>query len=121
MIDVSPHDRHGVTVVRVSGDIDLATAPRLRAALLDTDRQGRHRLQVDLRSVDFVDSTAIGVLIGALRRARMAGGDLVVSGLGPRPAQLFGLLGLDAVFQTGNDGFGVGDGPGTKSRAGKRP
>ncbi len=84
--------------VTVRGDVDLSTTPRLRRAFLDLDSAGHTRLEVDLQRVEFLDSAGIGVLIGALRRARRAGGDLVVGAAGPEVGQLFALLGLDRVF-----------------------
>lgn len=87
-----------MTTVRVRGEIDLATAPRLRASLIDVDRRGRHQLEVDLHDVDFVDSVGLGVLFGALRRARQAGGGLRVVAVSEPVGKLFDLLDLNAHF-----------------------
>ncbi len=84
--------------VRVHGDVDLATAPKLRAVLADCDRRGVCQLVVDLSDVDHMDSTGIGVLFGALRRARLLGGDLRVSATSAAVAALFELLSLSTVF-----------------------
>lgn len=97
-VECSPGDRLDAVTVRVRGEIDLASAPRLRAALLDVDRRGHRYVEVDLGAVDLVDSAGIGVLIGALRRARLAGGDLRIISVAADTARVFGLLRLDAVF-----------------------
>ena len=64
------------TVVDVTGEIDVYTAPLLReelASLID----GEHTdLVVDLTKVGFMDSTGLGVLVGALKKVRTLGGDL---------------------------------------------
>lgn len=91
-------------VVRVSGDVDLATAPRLRASLLDLAGRGHRNLELDLRLVDFLDSSGIGVLLGALRRARLAGGSLRIAACGDELRRLLSLLDLEAAF--GLDGAG---------------
>ena len=97
-IELIPDDRRDVIEVRVRGDVDLATSPRLRSALVDLHQRGCHHLEVDLGGVEFLDSTGIGVLIGALRRARQAGGKLHLRALSPELDRLFALLGLGAVF-----------------------
>ncbi len=60
----------GVTVVSVKGELDISTAPALREQLLNlfSDGGNPERLIVDLRQVPFIDSTALGVLVGARRR-----------------------------------------------------
>jgi anti-sigma B factor antagonist len=86
------------TVVRARGEIDLATSPRLRSALVDAVGVEPRDLVIDLSSVDLIDSTGLGVLLGALRRARQGGARLVLSGLSGQVREVFALTGLDANF-----------------------
>jgi anti-sigma B factor antagonist len=86
------------SVIHVSGEIDMATAPRLRQALVAEIDGGCRSVVVDLSGVQFVDSTGLGVLIGALVRARRVGGDLTVTGLSPRVRELFDIVALDRVL-----------------------
>jgi len=94
-VDVS--ERAGRTVVTVIGDVDLATAPDLRTRLADLAVRGPH-LVVDLDGVDLLDSTGLGVLVGARRRARQAGGDLALVCSEGRLADLLAATDLDRVF-----------------------
>ena len=55
----------GACVVRLAGELDLYNANGVRQALLDACADRPERLVVDLGEVDFVDSTALGVLIEA--------------------------------------------------------
>jgi anti-anti-sigma factor len=57
-------------VVQVEGELDLAGAPRLAAALESTDAGGRRPLVIDLASVSFIDSTGVRALVDAARSAR---------------------------------------------------
>lgn len=91
-------ERDGWTVVGVSGEVDVATAPGLRARLIDLINEGHHRLVVDLSWVDFIDSTGLGVLIGALKRVRSHDGALLLVVDDPRVRKLFDITGLDQVF-----------------------
>ena len=56
------------TVVEVGGEIDVYTAPRLREQLVDLVADGKYHLVVDMERVDFLDSTGLGVLVGAQER-----------------------------------------------------
>jgi len=88
----------GRTVVEVSGEIDVYTAPKLREALLSLVDSGTYRLIVDMSGVEFLDSTGLGVLVGGLKRVRAHDGaiDLVVTQ--GRILRIFKITGLSKVF-----------------------
>ena len=56
---------NGAVVIHLAGELDLYNAPEVRAALLELCAEQPERLVVDLGEVDFVDSTALGVLVEA--------------------------------------------------------
>ena len=58
----------GISVVRLAGELDLHNAQIVREALLKVCADGPERLVVDLSEVEFIDSTALGVLIEARSR-----------------------------------------------------
>jgi anti-sigma B factor antagonist len=65
-------------IVEPRGEIDVLTAPKLGRRLLNLVDEGKTRLVVDLSRVTFMDSTGIGVLLNALRRAACRDGGLVL-------------------------------------------
>lgn len=83
------------TVITVSGEVDLATAPALRDVALPLVDAGRHDLVVDLSRVEFLDSTGLGVLVQLLTRVRAVDGTLRVVAPAERIAKVFRLTGLD--------------------------
>ncbi|MGN8247366.1 STAS domain-containing protein [Cellulomonas soli] len=97
-VRVTSEDAGGREVVTVSGEIDVSSADALRDRLRLLVDEGRTDLVVDLTAVSFMDSTGLGLLVGTLKRVRLAGGrlDLVVDG--DRLVQLFELTALDQVF-----------------------
>jgi anti-sigma B factor antagonist len=87
----------------VSGEIDLATAPQLREAVLDLIQNGSYQVLVDLRGVEFMDSTGLGVLVGALKRLREQEGDLALVCTEGPVLKILTLTGLDRVFPIHRD------------------
>lgn len=85
-------------VIAVSGEIDVATAPQLRECLHRVIAEGGNTVVLDLLGVTFLDSTALGVLVGALKRCRELGGDLHVVVADPRIMKIFEITGLTNVF-----------------------
>ncbi|GLZ80457.1 anti-sigma-B factor antagonist [Actinorhabdospora filicis] len=86
------------SVVAARGEIDLYSAPGLREHLRNLVSDGVRRLTVDLNSVEFLDSTGLGVLVGTLKRLREVGGTLVILCDQERILKIFRLTGLDQVF-----------------------
>jgi len=97
-IDLKTEDGGDTLVFKLRGSLDLATAPTVRAALSEATEKGSHNLIVDLTQLEFLDSTGLGVLIGAQRRAAEHGGSfrLIVNN-GPI-SRLLNITGLIAVF-----------------------
>ena len=90
----------GIPVVAVHGDVDVHSAPRLRAALSEAidEHRGRH-VVVDLEGVEFIDSAGLGVLLGGRERARGADGDLTLVATGQGVVRVLELTGLTRVFE----------------------
>jgi anti-sigma B factor antagonist len=81
---VEQTSRDGVDFLLVEGEIDVATAPRLIAALNDAVTQAVRSVVIDLTSVGFMDSTGLALLINAHRRlTRQRKGFAVVCPQGP--------------------------------------
>ena len=88
------HER-GYPVVTVAGEIDIATAARLREQLFELAAGGRP-LVADLDQVRFIDSAGLAALVGAAKRAAAHGGSLHVVCARPQIRKLFRLTGLDS-------------------------
>ena len=109
--------RDGVHLVAVSGEIDLFTAPEFKQRMGTPIEDGIGKLIVDLSATTFIDSSSLGVLIGAHRRLRQRKGSLVVVCDNETIVKTFKITGLDGVFtlvpslDDALDGGAVGAGP----------
>ena len=95
---ISVGDDAGTPMVIVEGEVDVATAPALRDELYQLIDKGGREIVVDLSGMDFIDSTGLGVFVGALKRAREGGGGIELRGLKPSARKVFEITGLSTAF-----------------------
>jgi anti-sigma B factor antagonist len=87
-----------VFVISLAGDGDLIAAPELRAHVDQAIGRGAHALLLDLTAATFVDSTALGILVDALKRLRPRGGRVAVACPDPGIRKVFDITGLDRML-----------------------
>ena len=97
-LGLAVRDQDAWTVLTVSGEIDIATAPSLRERLHSLLAEGKRQIVVDLDDVGFLDSTALGVLVGVLKRARSEDGEVRIVCTQPRVRKVFEITRLDSAF-----------------------
>ncbi len=108
--EIAVDRRSGVDVVRASGELDIATASRLRSIVLDPSLCTQPGLVVDLTGVSFLDSTGIGVLVAAWRHSAAGAkrfGLACAEGQVMRVLKLVGLHELIDVWPTADDAVAV--------------
>jgi anti-anti-sigma factor len=97
-VNLTTEARADYAVVRPEGRLTAPTVPLLRSAVDDLVAAGTTRIVVDLSATEFVDSTGLGALIGGLKAARLAGGDLRISGVTEAVQRVLRLTNLDRVL-----------------------
>jgi anti-sigma B factor antagonist len=97
-LTVSSRQEGEHTVISVSGEIDVYTAPSLRERLNDLVASGHYDLIVDMAQVEFLDSTGLGVLVGGLKRVRSQDGTLRLVCAQEKILKVFRITGLTKVF-----------------------
>src|SRR5215813_12777428 len=88
----------GTHIVSVAGEIDLFTAPEFKQRVSAPIDEGRTHVVVDLTETTFIDSSSLGVLIGAHRRLLRLEGALVIVCANDAVVKTFRITGLDGVF-----------------------
>lgn len=97
--------QHGSThaVVRVGGELDIATGLLLHHQLAAQVTSGRTHLVIDLSGVPFMDSSGLNTILRTDRETRAAGGGLVLAGAGPQVRRLLELTGVDLTIPLVDD------------------
>ncbi len=86
-------------VITPAGRLDSNSSVRLEKSLSIQLQQSTTWLLVDMSSVEYIASSGLKVLVSAWRRARDAGGDVVLAGMQPRIVEIFEMVGFDMLFQ----------------------
>ena len=100
MMQISARHLDRTTILDVSGDIDLASSPELRKALLRELREMRiPRLVLNLKAVEYVDSSGVASLVEALKASRDTGSRLILFGLNSAVREVLQLSKLLKIFE----------------------
>jgi anti-sigma B factor antagonist len=86
-------------VVTCKGRLNMASAPEFRAYVNAVLDEGSSRVVVDLTDTTFIDSSGLGALIGVLKKARSAGGDLRIAAPSEQVRTVLSLTNLDRVLR----------------------
>jgi anti-sigma B factor antagonist len=95
VLDIQVEDAAGYTLCRPVGELDAYTVSQFREAL--GGLASKQYLLIDLSAVPFMDSAGLGALIGGIRRAREAGGDVAVACSRPTLTRLLHTTGFDRI------------------------
>jgi len=87
-----------LSILVVGGEVDYEVSPQLKAHMMRAIKAGAKRLVFDLSEVTFIDSTAIGVIAGAVEKLDEAGGSLAIVSTHEKVVQIFEITGLDSVI-----------------------
>jgi anti-sigma B factor antagonist len=93
----------GVAVLRLDGKLNMVSAVHFRDAVNSSVSEGFTRLSVDLKGVDFIDSSGLGALISGLKATRMAGGDLRIAAPTTQVQLVLQLTNMDRVLMAYED------------------
>ncbi len=84
--------------VKADGRLNMVSAPKLREFVTDVIAGGSSRIVVNLENTAFMDSSGLGALIGCLKAARQAGGDLRIAAVQSQVKMVLELTSMDRVL-----------------------
>ena len=87
-----------IHLAEVHGEIDVYTSPQVKEALVGLIEKGHYNLIISLEGVRYIDSTGLGVLIGALKKVREHNGGISLICTNPQIKKIFNITGLVKIF-----------------------
>jgi anti-sigma B factor antagonist len=103
-LEISKREIEGILVCDLNGAITAGdSAATLRSAVKDMNEGGRNRAVINLKQVDFIDSTGLGTLILAHSTLKSGGGALKLANLSKRHIELLIITKLSTIFELFND------------------
>jgi anti-sigma B factor antagonist len=100
-LTVSVELDRGRAWLRISGDLDVLNATRVREIVRDIERRHPHTIVFDLRTLDFIDSSGISELLIARRRGERVGRRvLLATAPESQTARVLAMTGIDAVMES---------------------
>ena len=98
-LSVSTEESNGQVVLKVAGEIDAYTAPKLKETLLPLVKDSSNNIQVDLEEVNYMDSTGLGVFVSALKASKESKSNFELVNVQDRVYRIFEITGLDEIIQ----------------------
>lgn len=86
------------TEVKVNGEVDIYTSKEFKERLYDLLESNRTDMKIDCEELKYIDSTGLGILVGSLKKARLNGNNIYITGLKENIKKLFLITGLDKLF-----------------------
>lgn len=87
-----------IPVIELNGEVDAYTCARLREAMISAIEDGGASLVVNMRAVDYIDSSGLGTLVGGLKRVAERKGKIALCCTNPQIRKVFDITGLVKVF-----------------------
>jgi anti-sigma B factor antagonist len=86
--------------VTADGRLNMVSGPKLREMIAQVIADGSNRVVINLEKTVFLDSSGLGALVGCLKAARQAGGDLRLAGVQPQVRMVLELTSMNRVFSS---------------------
>ncbi|MFC4402034.1 STAS domain-containing protein [Gracilibacillus xinjiangensis] len=97
-LNIEINDQGLTQSLKLAGEIDAYTAPKLKEALLPLVKKENVTVLVDLEQVNYMDSTGLGVFISALKATKEYDSKLKLVSLQDRVWRLFEITGLENIM-----------------------
>lgn len=97
-IEIARTDNGDLTTLRITGTLDVNTAPEMGPMIDRLLEERRLHVVCDLQGLDLVDSSGVAVLVALYKRIRAIGGQVKMTNARDQPLAIFKLLRMDKVF-----------------------
>jgi anti-sigma B factor antagonist len=97
-LQISINNQLGISVIKISGEVDIFTAPDFKSAINDAISSGAKDLVIDMTDVGYMDSSGFGALLSATKRLRPNGGRINLARCGEAIERMLKITRLDSIF-----------------------
>lgn len=84
--------------IELEGEVDVYTAGKLKEVFELVIDKKKEDIKIDADKLEYIDSTGLGILIGALKKLKQENKDIIISNIRPNIGKLLKITGLDKVF-----------------------
>lgn len=85
-------------LVTLSGEVDIYTSQSLKDKLYNIIDTNKCDIKLDCNGLKYIDSTGLGIFVGALKKAKQYEKRIIITGLKDNIKKLFLITGLDKIF-----------------------
>jgi anti-sigma B factor antagonist len=96
-VSLTTRPGRGCTVVQVAGELDMASAPDLRAGLKQAVDNGGDTIVLDLAGVRFIDSSGLGMIVLTYKELQLRAGRLCLAAVQPFVLKVLALTSVDSL------------------------
>ena len=98
-MDIQVNEENDVVKITVNGDIEMMTIKNFKEKLFEIGHNMDKNIEIDLSSVDYIDSSGVGVLISLLKLQKKKGKELFIRKVSPKVLNVLKLSSLSDVFE----------------------
>jgi len=98
-MDIQINEENDVVKITVNGDIEMMTIKNFKEKLFEIGHNIDKNIEIDLSSVDYIDSSGVGVLISLLKLQKKKGKELFIRKVSPKVLNVLKLSSLSDVFE----------------------
>lgn len=97
-LEIVEKKEEGLVNVYLTGEVDIYTSQQLKDKLYNLLDSERNDIRINCAGMNYIDSTGLGIMVGALKKAKEHGNMIYISNLKKNIKKLFAITGLDKVF-----------------------
>lgn len=98
MINKNYDENNKMWDIKLTGEVDIYTAGTLKEAFKKMLEEKKETVKIDAISLEYIDSTGLGVLIGTLKKLKEEDKNIIIINMKPSIRKLLNITGLDKIF-----------------------
>lgn len=98
VINKSFDEERSIWLIELAGEVDIYTAGQLKETFIKIMEEKKENIKIDGTALEYIDSTGLGVLIGALKRLKEEDKNITIGNIKPSIRKLLNITGLDKIF-----------------------